>query len=276
MRRALFLGGFLSLALPVVLVARQSATDVKSQSGENILGAWKQVPGPDGPTTLKVEPQGGAVNFNFACKQDGSCEGSIIGNYDGKLYKDQGNPVWETSFRKTGDRIMQEEGYFNGKLSATVTWQLSPDGKTLTRTDHSIIPPGSKDIAYVYERLGGPVSQEDPFIGFWRSDWNKSDAVIETYVRKGDAFVVTNRQGITSEKICDGKEHPNAAAAADLKVWYSCHFTDPHTEELVFKSDGKIVRTRTNKISEDGKKMVSTFTNAIGKTTAELTYERIK
>jgi hypothetical protein len=276
MRRALLLSALLCLILPVVLSARQSATGVTAKPWEKILGAWKQGPGPDGPTTLKIEPEGGGIKISFGCKQDGSCEGSIIGNYDGKLYKDAGNPVWEASFRKTGDRTMQEDGYFNSQLSATVAWQLSSDGKTLTRKDHSITPPGSKDIAYAYDRVGGPVSQEDPFIGFWKSDWNNSDALIETYARKGDVFVFTSREGITSERICDGKDHPNTAAAADLKVSYSCHFTDPHTEELVFKSNGKIVRTRTNKISEDGKKMVSTFINADGKATAELTYERIK
>ena len=276
MRRALFLSGFLCLALPAVLAARQSATGDKAELQEKILGAWKQVSGPDGPTTLKIEPEGGSTKISFSCKQDGSCGDIIIVHYDGKHYKDAGNPVWEASFRKTGDRTMQEDGYLNGKLSATVTWQLSPDGKALTRTDHSITPPGSKDIAYAYDRMGGPVSQEDPFIGFWRSDWNKSDALIETYARKGDVFMFTTREGITSERICDGKDHLNTAAPADLNVSYSCHFIDPHTEELIFKSNGKIVRTRTNKISEDGKKMVSTFTNAVGKTTAELTYERIK
>jgi hypothetical protein len=110
--------------------AQDSAGQTTAKPWEKILGAWKQVPEPDDPTTLKVEPEASGAKLSFGCKQDGSCLDIIIGNYDGKPYKDSGSPTWEASFRKIGDRTMQEDGYSSGKLSSKVTWQLSANGQT--------------------------------------------------------------------------------------------------------------------------------------------------
>ena len=253
--------------------AQDSVKQVTAKPWEKILGAWRRVPGPDDPTMLKIEPEGGGIKMSFGSKQDGSCPDIIIVSYDGKPYKAVGSPTWEASFRKTGNQTMQEDGYSSGKPSIKVTWQLSPDETTLTRTYRYINPPGSKDkdVAFVYDRSGGPVSKDDPFIGFWKRDWNKSDLLISTYTSNGDVFTVTGPDGVTSERNCDGKDHPNAA---DTTILYSCHFTDPHTDEVAFKKNGKLLMTRTNKISEDGKNMVSTLRNADGKTTSEETFEK--
>ena len=176
MRRGLFLSGLLCLSLSGVLPARQSVIEVKTKPWEKLLGTWKQVPGPDGPTTLKVEPEAGGIKMSFGCRQDGSCPEIITVSYDGKPYKEAGNPAWEASFRKTDPQTMQEDGFSSGKPSIKVMWQLSPDGNTLTRTYRYINPAGSKDVAFAYDRSGGPVSKDDPFIGFWKLNWNKSDA----------------------------------------------------------------------------------------------------
>jgi hypothetical protein len=268
----LFLSGLLCLTLPAILPARQSSSGVNSKPWEKILGTWKQVPGPDDSTVLRVEPEGGAIKFSFGCKQDGPCPGFIVGNYDGKLYKAADNPTWEASFRKTGDRAMQEDGYLNGKLSRTGKWQLSPDGNTLTRTYHSVSPPGSKDITYTHDRSGGPVSKDDPFIGFWKRDWNKSEEIVLTFTDKGDVFTFTNSNGLTGERNCDGKDHPNSNVAG---VLYSCSFPDERTYELVFRQNGKAYLTRISKVSEDGKRMVRTDKNADGKPGPQETYEKI-
>jgi len=255
-------------------VVQDSANQVTAKPWEKILGAWKQVPGPADPSVLKIEPEGGGIKLSFGCKQDSSCLDIIIGNYDGKPYKDAGSPTWEASFRKTGDRTMQEDGYSSGKPSTTVTWLLSPDGKTLTRTIHNIDPPGSKDAMQVYDRSGGPVSKDDAFSGFWKRDWNKSDAVVLTYTSEGDVFTFTDPRGVVHDRNCDGNDHPDSTAGAGDH--YSCRFLDDHTCELTSKRNGKVASTITRKISEDGKKMTQIARNAEGKTTLEQTFDKIK
>ena len=273
MRRAMFLSGLLCLSLSAVLAARQSATGVNAKPWGKFLGTWKQVAGPDDATLLKVEPEGDAIKFSFGCKQEGPCPGFVVGNYDGKRYKVADNPTWEASFGKTGDRTIQEDGYVNGKLSRTGKWQLSPDGNTLTRTYHSDSPPGSKDITYTADRSGGPVSKDDPFIGFWKRDWNKSDVDVLTYTRKGNVFTVTDAAGVTYERNCDGKDHPDTVVTG---VLYSCRFTDPDTYDLAYKKNEKVTFSLTRKISDDGKTMVETVKNAEGKPGPQETYEKIK
>jgi hypothetical protein len=265
---------FVILLLTGTLCATQgSANQVTAKPWEKFLGAWKMVPGPDDPSTLKIEPEGGDIKLSFGCKQDGSCLDIIIGKYDGKPYKDAGSPTWEASFRKTGDRTMQEDGYSSGKPSTTVTWELSPDGKTLTRTIHNIDAPGSKDAMQVYDRGRGPVSKDDAFIGFWGRNWNKGDAVVLTYSRKGDKLTFTDPRGVVHDRNCDGNDHPDSATGpSDL---YSCRFLDDRTYELTSKRNEKVVSTITRKISEDSKKMVGTSRNAEGKTVV-LTYEKIE
>ena len=66
--------------------AQDSANQVTVKPPEKLLGTWKLVPGPEDPSMVKVEPEGGGVKLSFGCKQDGSCPDIIIGNYDGKPY----------------------------------------------------------------------------------------------------------------------------------------------------------------------------------------------
>lgn len=137
---------------------QETSSQVTPKPWEKLLGSWREIPGPDNPALLKVEPEGDNITFSFGCKQDGSsCRDVIVANYDGKPYKDASNENWEASFRKTGERTIQEDGYVNTKQVRTVKWQLSSDGHSLTRTYHTVNPPGSKDLTFAYDRSGGPV-----------------------------------------------------------------------------------------------------------------------
>jgi hypothetical protein len=134
------------LSFPVLFLpatpwaAQGSAQTVTAKPWEKLLGSWKEIPGPDTPVLIKVEPRGDDIKFSFGCKQDGSCPDVILANYDGKRYKDADNAIWENSYRKKGERIVQEEAYFSGRLSNTKTWQVSADGNTLTTTIHYVNP----------------------------------------------------------------------------------------------------------------------------------------
>jgi len=267
---------FLILLLTGTLWAAQgSANQVATKPPEKILGSWKRVPGPDEPSTLKIEPEGRGIKLSFGCKQDGACQDIyIIGNYDGKLHKGSGNASSESSFRKTNDRGIVEDTYSSGKPSSKITFQLSPDDRTLTRIIHNIDPPELKDFTVVYDRIGGPVSKDDAFIGFWKRDWNRGDALVVKYTSKGNAFTFTDPRGVVHDRNCDGNDHPDNAPVITGDL-YSCRFLDDGTYESVSKRSGKVVSTLTHTISEDGRKMVWTFRNAEGKATFEYTYEKM-
>jgi hypothetical protein len=254
---------------------QETSGQVTPKPWEKLLGSWREIPGPDNPALLKVEPEGDNIKFSFGCKQDGSsCRDVIVANYDGKPYKDASNENWEASFRKTGERTIQEDGYVNTKQMRTVKWQLSSDGHSLTRTYHTVNPPGSKDLTFAYDRSGGPVSKDGPFIGFWNYNWNESDPSIITYAPAGDLFTFTAPNGVASERNCDGKDHPNETLGSGFA--YSCQFIGEHMYELTAKHNGKIVSVITRKVSDDGRTMVATTRNAEGKITATSNLEKIK
>jgi hypothetical protein len=255
-------------------VVRDSAGQVTTKPPEKFLGSWKQVPRSDDPSGLRVEPESGSIKLSFGCRPDGSCQDIITANYDGKPYKDPGSPTWEASFRKTADGTMQEDRYSSGKLSSTVAWQLSTEGKTLTRTIHFIDPPSSKVATQVYERDGGPVSKDDAFTGFWKRDSNKSDPVVLKFTSKGSGLTFTDPRGVEHERNCDGNDHPDPDSTFEQDALYSCRFTDDRTYEATSKRNGTVL-TVTRRVSEDGKKMVATTRNAAGKTTSEYTYEKM-
>jgi hypothetical protein len=271
MRRGLLLAGLFSMLLLGAWAAQQSEMGAKAWG--KFLGTWKQLPGADEATGINIEPHGDSTKLGFGCKQEGSCSDVFVGPFDGKPTKDSGNPDFEASFRKTGDRTMQEDGYSSGKLIQTVQWQLSPDGNTLRRTWHSVDPPGHKDFALVFDRKGGKPSKDDPFLGYWGRNWKESDAEVTTFAHKGDILIVTDRYGILSERDCDGKDHPDNVYTSSM---YSCHLPDAHTYEMERKKNEKVFFSLTRKISDDGKGMVVIRKNAQGKTLPEWTFEKIK
>lgn len=272
MRRTFFWSGLLlCLSLSAAQAAGQSATEVKPNRPEKLLGSWKQLP-PDQSVTLKIEAEAGGIKVSYGCKEDGSCANIVAGNYDGKLSKYSDNASWEASFRKAGDGTIQQNIYFHGKLDNTDKWQHSADRNTLTVTNQVVSHPGTKIMRYVYDRRGGPVSNDDPLIGFWKRNWDKSDTSVTKFTAKGDVFTITDDSGITDERLCDGKDHPTKFLEG---VLYSCGLPDEHTYEVVLKDKGKVINTISSKISEDGKKMVRTVKNGEGKNISELKYEKI-
>ena len=141
MQRGLLLIVLLCPSMPEIFAAHQSTSAGTIGPWEKILGTWKQVFGPNDPTSLKVEPAGSKVKISYDCKIDGtSCMGSEAALYDGKPYKDSNGSTLSASFQKTGPRNLQELVYWEGKLAETIAWQLSPAGSTLTRTIHTVHP----------------------------------------------------------------------------------------------------------------------------------------
>jgi hypothetical protein len=273
MQRGLLLIVLLCPSLPEIFAAHQSTSAGTIRPWENVLGTWKQVFGPNDTTSLKVEPEGSKVKISYGCKIEGSsCIGSEAALYDGKPYNDSSVAGLSASFQKTGPRNLQESVYWEGKLAETIAWQLSPDGSTLTRTIHFVNPPAPRYEKTVFDRNGGPTSNDDAFIGYWKRNGDKSDALLNTFALKGDVLVFTNNSGISIERNCDGKDHPDTAIGTDK---YSCHFLDAQTYETEFKDNNdKLNSSLIRKISDDGKKMVVTRKNADGKTTSEQTFEK--
>lgn len=129
------------------------------------------------------------------------------------------------------------------------------------------------EVTYVYDRIGGPASKDDPFIGFWKQDWSKSDPLITTISGKGDEFTFLTFDGITGERHCDGKDHPDNF---DATMLYRCRLIDPHTYDVVEKKNGKVTLSLTPKVSDDGRKMVVTRKNAEGKALPEYVLEKVQ
>ena len=147
MNRALFVSGWLCLSLSGALALAQNSPNPAAEPLAKFLGSWKQLPGPEEPTTFnKTELEGSDIKFSFGCKQDSSCRSTITRNYDGKLYAYSDNANAQASFRKTGDRILQENMYFNGKQTSTEELRLSPDGNNLTDTSQAVTSAKSKKI----------------------------------------------------------------------------------------------------------------------------------
>jgi len=241
---------------------------------EKFLGTWKEIPSAQSPVMMKIEPDGsGGIKFSQFCKQDGSCGITAIAKYDGKPCKASDDPNSAISFKKTEIRTVQRDLYFTGKVTGRGIWKVSSDGKTLTMINQAVASKGAKQVTASWDRSGGPVSAEDPFIGFWKRNLTKSDALTMTFRKQGGELVLTPSNGATQPKNCDGKDHPANFDIAGYTA--SCRFTDDRTEEMVSKQDGKVVGTGTDAISEDGKTMISVRRDAEGKTTVERTYEKV-
>jgi hypothetical protein len=131
----------------------------------------------------------------------------------------------------------------------------------------------NENLPLPYDRSGGPVSKDDPFIGFWKLNWNKSDVLLTTVALEGDMLTIKEWGGITIERNCDGQDHPEIT---EVNTVYSCRITDPFTYELVLRQNEKVTFSLTRKISGDGKKMALIRKNASGKTMPELIFERVK
>src|SRR5438445_12690060 len=97
--------------------AQDSVKQVTAKPWEKILGAWRRVPGPDDPTMLKIEPEGGGIKMSFGCMEAGSCRDIMIVRLDGKVCNALGRPRWDASVSTKGNQSVQEGGDSRGAPS---------------------------------------------------------------------------------------------------------------------------------------------------------------
>lgn len=156
MRRAVFFTCFLHLVGSSVLAARQSETGVKARPWAKFLGSWRDVPGPDDPSELWIEPESDSMKFSFNCKKNGSCSDVIIGRYDGKPNKDNGNEHPDSAFgasasyicRFPDDRTYEQTSKRNGRAVSTTNRKISEDGQKMVGTSRNAEGKITFDLTY--------------------------------------------------------------------------------------------------------------------------------
>ena len=130
-------------------VAQDSAGQVTSKPPEKLLGSWKQVPEPDDPSALRVEPEGSTVKPSFGCKPDGSC---LDRNCDGNDHPDStfgADAVYSCRF--PDDRTYEVTSKRNGKVFSIITRRVSEDGKKMLATRRNADDKITSE--YTYEKM---------------------------------------------------------------------------------------------------------------------------
>ena len=117
---------------------------------------------------------------------------------------------------------------------------------------------------------------DDPFLGTWKCNFDKSSTTVANppphpvsmtlrYERQGDGFRITaesvaeDGQKRSSERIVvyDGLEHPQTPGGPPGDVVVSRRISH-NTEEIVYKSDGKVTTRISRVVSADGKTLTYT------------------
>jgi hypothetical protein len=242
MKRPFFLLPFAALFMPMSAAA-QSAFD----------GTWKvdmnKVDFPKKPDVFLL--QGG----RYACK---TCTPPYEVQADGTDQAISGNPYVDTvAIKLVGDHAIEETDKKNGKVVATSTANLSPDGNTMTFTfsDNSNTnggPPvtGKGEATRVAK---GPAGS-NPISGSWRTTKMESlsdNATAVTYKVSGNEITMTNPTGQTYTAKLDGTDAPMKGDPGITSV--SLKLIGKNTLEETDKRDGKVIGVWRITVAPDAK-----------------------
>ena len=138
-----------------------------------------------------------------------------------------------------------------GKVTATETWELSADGKTMTRASAGTHEDGTafKDVVTVKRTAG-----DKGFEGTWEATEVKT-SFSEVDIEGSDTGIVAT---VPSEKAkisitFDGKENPVEGPKVPPGMTISGKLTGPRKIEAVTKISGKVLDSETWEVSADGK-----------------------
>jgi hypothetical protein len=202
----------------------------------------------------------------YECK---TCSPAYSIKADGLDYPVSGHPYFDTvAIKVVSDHQVDEVDKKGGKVVATLTTEISPDGKTATwsftdssNTNGGPAVTGKGESALV---LAGPAGSH-PVSGSWRivKMENISDnAVVWSYKTMGDVIVMTSKTGQTYNARLDGTDAPMKG--------------DPGVTSVSAKKHGKNVLQETDK--RDGK-VVSVFTFTVapdGRTAKASAYDKLQ
>jgi len=176
--------------------------------------------------------------FSWTVKADGTDQPTPFGN---TVALKAISPVkWELTYKS------------KGKVTATETWDLAADGKSITRTSAGTHEDGTafKDVVTVKRAAG-----DKGFAGTWEA----------TEVKTSFSEVEVEAVGDTGLKITvpaektkftltfDGKENAVEGPKAPPGMTISGKMSGPRKVEAVMKAGGKVLDSETWEVSADGK-----------------------
>ena len=146
---------------------------------------------------------------------------------------------------------------YKGKTLAKASFELSPDGKTLTEMVKGTNPDGSSFAeTTVYEREG----DGSGMMGKWKSKDVKEDSEsILEYADNGEdglAFILPKIKGKCLVKY-DGKDYPAVGPTVPAGLTLAVTKTGDRSIEMTEKVKGKPIYKATYTVSDDGKTLTS-------------------
>src|SRR6185312_5311594 len=129
----------------------------------------------------------------------------------------------------------------DGRMLLTATWNLSPDGNTLSDNYTEFAPNGSPStVNYLYKRTASGTG----FAGTWESPMTMTSSfVLQVRPYEGDGLsFIRSPQDIRNLKF-DGKDYPVEGPGAGPGVTSSARRVDERTLEITDKVNGRIIRT---------------------------------
>jgi hypothetical protein len=258
MKKLLFPAALAALLLPMTGAA-QSAFD----------GTWKidmnKVAFPEKPDVFLLQ------SGTYECR---TCAPPYAIKADGVDHPVSGHPYFDSvAIKVVNDHAIAETDKKDGKVVATSTTTISPDGGTLTfefsdRSNTNGGPPvtGKGESTRVAD---GPAGSH-AISGSWRTTKieNMSDnATIFSYKVKGDRITMTTPTGQTYTAKLDGTDAPMVGDPGTTSV--SVRIIGKSTLEETDKRDGKVIGVFKMTVGADGKTAQASFDDKLQNRTTE-------
>lgn len=121
-------------------------------AGDPLMGTWKLNPAKSKLSpwqknnVRKHEPAPGGVKITTYDAQGKADSPGYIVKFDGKFYPTSGGGEYTpdtVSLKRLDPYTIEGSSKKNGKLAVTFRYEISKDGKTLTRTSQRFEPPGN-------------------------------------------------------------------------------------------------------------------------------------
>ena len=224
------------------------------------LFAWAQNPF-DG--TWKVDASSAKIaakpdvyvlqNGMYDCK---SCVPPYKIKADGTDQKVSGHPYFDTiAIKAVDDKHVEESWSKNGKKQGSQTYEVSPDGKTMTVSFTDNSAPSGQTVTGKGEmtRVAAGPAGAHAMSGSWeqKSFSANDEAMTFTIQMSGDSITVSSPTGTGYTAKLDGTEAPYKGDPGITSV--TVKKLGPNTLEETDKRDGKVIGT--SKMTVNGNKM---------------------
>lgn len=210
----------------------------------------------DPPNKLMIVPEHGTVHVTIS----GNSHADFTANVNGHDTAVQNNPAFDQiELKRIDKRHVELRQKKAGALVATISDQLSKDGKELTsRTSQ----PGRADKVSVFERTGGKKSATDLFAGEWTEDLSKSrlgqGMMLKIEANGSDGVRFSGDYSYSAR--FDGKQYDLKNSVNDSIV---LQLVDPHTVDAIYRRGDQITQKDRWVVSADGTQMTLTTSGTL-------------